>query len=156
MIRLIDTGLLDTVSQAAAASPRRRRNHNFHADDSYPAHRLLNALEPGTYIAPHRHLDAGKDETLILLRGRIGLVIFDEQGAVTTTALLEDGGASRGVDIPHGTWHTLVTLASGSVFFEAKAGPYTALAPAERAPWAPVEGDAAAVTYLAALLKRFY
>jgi hypothetical protein len=53
-----------------------------------------------------------------------------------------------GVDIPHGTWHTLVALASGTVFFEAKAGPYVALSEAERAPWAPAEGSSSAVVML--------
>lgn len=159
MIQLIDTDLLDAVSREAQASPRRRRNRNFHPADDFPAHRLLNAIEPDSYLAPHRHLDPCKDETMIVLRGRLGLVIFDDTGGVAQTAVLQaDGacaGASCGVDIPHGTWHTLVALESGTVFFEAKAGPYQPLAPAERATWAPAEGDAGAADYLEKLRALF-
>jgi len=159
MIRLIDTQLLDAVSREAQASPRRRKNRNFHPADDFPAHRLLNAIEPDSYIAPHRHLDLRKDETMIVLRGSLGLVIFDDAGVVTQTAVLAANGvcADRccGVDIPHGVWHALVALASGTVFLEAKAGPYLPLAPAERAAWAPPEGDMAATDYLTMLRGLF-
>lgn len=147
-IRLIDLSLLDEVSREAAASPRRRKNRNFHPTDDYPAHRLLNAIEPDSYIAPHRHLDPTKDETMVVLRGQLGLIIFDDAGRIVRTELLEAGGELFGVDIPHGTWHTLVALESGTVFFEAKAGPYVALSEAERAPWAPTEGSSAALVML--------
>ena len=32
-------------------------NYNFHESLDAPIHRLLNALEPGTYLPPHRHVD---------------------------------------------------------------------------------------------------
>jgi len=69
--------------------------------------------------------------------------------------VLEPGGASIGVDIPHGTFHSLVALAPGSVFFEAKAGPYVAACAAERAPWAPAEGTPEAVGYLEIMRRLF-
>jgi cupin fold WbuC family metalloprotein len=144
----IDRHLLDEVSREAAASPRRRKNRNFHQGDDYPAHRLLNAVEPDSYIAPHRHLDPTKDETILVLRGRLGLLIFDDAGSIVRTETLEAGGTQLGVDIAYGTWHTLVALEPGTVFFEAKAGPYVALSEAERAPWAPPEGTSAAVVML--------
>lgn len=155
MIRLIDSALLDEVSAEAAASPRRRRNRNFHRQDDDPGHRLLNAIEPGSYVAPHRHLDALKDETMVVLRGRLGLVLFDDAGNVLRSAVLGPDGAALGVDIPHGTWHAVLALESGTVFFEAKAGPYRPLAPEERAAWAPAEGAAAASAYLDRLAGLF-
>ena len=155
MIRLIDPVLLDAVSAAARLSPRRRKNRNFHPADDYPAHRLLNAIEPGSYVAPHRHLDPDKDETIIALRGRLGLVIFDAAGSVAKTAVLTPGDGAMGVDIPHGSWHTVLALVSGTVFFEAKAGPYQALSPEERASWAPQEDDDGAGSYLARLEQLF-
>jgi len=155
VIQLIDTALLDAASAGAQASPRRRKNRNFHPADDFPAHRLLNAIEPDSYIAPHRHLDPCKDETMIVLRGALGLVIFDDAGVVARNALLQAGGVCRGVDIPHGTWHTLVALESGTVFLEAKAGPYLPLVPAERAAWAPAEGEVAAADYLGKLRALF-
>ena len=150
-IRFIETALLDATSAMARSSPRRRRNHNFHPADDYPAHRLLNAIEPGSYVAPHRHLDPTKDETMLVVRGRLGLLIFDDSGRVVESAVLIAGGERSGVDIRHGCWHSVLALEPGTVFLEAKAGPYVALTDAERAPWAPVESDAAAAGYLARL-----
>jgi cupin fold WbuC family metalloprotein len=167
MITLIDDTLLDAVCAEAAASPRRRKNRNFHPRDDHPGHRLLNALMADTYIPPHRHLDPNKDETYVVLRGLIGLVLFDDSGTVVRTAkvgaaaLCVPGNPLRGqataigVDVAHGTWHTAVALADNTVFLEAKAGPYLPLSPDEKAPWAPAEGTPEAAGYLARLSQLF-
>ncbi|HRI93491.1 MAG TPA: WbuC family cupin fold metalloprotein [Accumulibacter sp.] len=152
---LIDQALLDSVSGEASRSPRQRKNRNFHADDAAPAHRLLNAIEPGSYLMPHRHLDANKDETMIVLRGRLGVVFFDELGQVQQTAVLAPMGPICGVDIPHGVYHTVLALDPGTVVLEAKGGPYLPLTEAERAPWAPAEGAPQAAAYALSLRERF-
>lgn len=154
MILLIDDALLDEVSAAARASPRGRRNRNFHAGDAQPAHRLLNAIEPGSYIMPHRHLDPNKDETMVVLRGVLGLVTFDDAGRIADAVKVSAGGTPMGVDIAHGTWHTVFALEPGTVFLEAKAGPYLPLSADEKAPWAPVEGDGKAPALLAEWVVR--
>ena len=154
MITLIDDALLDAVCAEAAASPRRRKNRNFHPGDDFPAHRLLNAMQPDSYVPPHRHLDAAKDETFVALRGILALVIFDDTGAVTQVVRIGRNGGALGADIPHGTWHTVVALEPDSVFLEAKAGPYRPLSEAERAPWAPAEGAPEAPAYFEALQQR--
>ncbi|EXI78861.1 MAG: hypothetical protein AW10_02732 [Candidatus Accumulibacter appositus] len=152
---MIDQALLDSVSLQARHSPRQRKNCNFHADDAAPAHRLLNAIEPGSYLMPHRHLDANKDETMIVLRGRLGVVVFDESGQVQQSAVLTPGGPVSGVDIPHGVYHTVLALDPGTVMLEAKGGPYLPLDEAERAPWAPAEGAPEAAAYARSLSERF-
>lgn len=163
MITVIDDALLNEVCAEAEASPRRRKNRNFHPRDEHPAHRLLNAMQPDSYIAPHRHLDPDKDETLIVLRGLLGVIVFDDAGGVVQTArvgaaaLCVPGNPLRGqvtaigVDISHGTWHTAVALEPDTVFFETKAGPYLPFTAAERAPWAPAENSVEASAYLASL-----
>lgn len=85
---------------------------------------------------------------MLVLRGRLGLVTFDVHGAVLQAVVLTPGGACCGVDIPHGCWHTVLALEPGTLFFEAKAGPYAPLIPAECAPWAPAEGDPTAPEHL--------
>lgn len=146
----IDAALLDTLSAAAGDSPRRRRNLNFHPRDDSACHRLLNAMEPDSYVRPHRHLDAEKDETFVVLRGRFGVVTFDDTGRVTSARVLAPA-ATMGVTLPAGTWHSIVALEPGSVFLEAKAGPYLPLDEAEKAPWAPGEGEAGARAFLEGL-----
>jgi len=152
---LITDELLDRVCGEAMASPRRRKNFNFHPTDDSRCNRLLNALEPGTYIRPHRHLDPEKDELMVLLRGRMGMIFFDGAGNVTETALLNAGGPASGIDIPAGQYHSLVCLETGTVFLEAKAGPYRPFTSEESAPWAPAEPDATAATYLSGLERLF-
>jgi cupin fold WbuC family metalloprotein len=154
-IMIIHQSLLDDVSSLAKDSLRRRKNYNFHASESETCNRLLNAIEPDSYIQPHCHHDASKDETLIVVRGRLGVIFFDERGAVTTTAVLAPASETVGVNIPHGMYHTLVALEPSSVFFEAKAGPYAPLSPREKAPWAPAEGEPRASSYLADLKRQF-
>ncbi|MHB8347776.1 MAG: WbuC family cupin fold metalloprotein [Acidiferrobacterales bacterium] len=154
-VQLIDQTLLDTVSRMARESSRRRKNHNFHATDDDASHRLLNAMEPDSYIQPHRHGDPAKDETIIALRGRIGIVFFDSSGAVTGTSVLGSAGPTLGLTIPHGVFHTLVALAPGTVFFETKAGPYRPLTAEEQGAWSPAEQDAAAPGYRARLARLF-
>lgn len=153
-VTLINRLQLHTLSQAAAAHPRRRLNHNFHPDNTYPAHRLLNAIQPGSYVAPHRHLDPHKDETMLVVAGRLGVVFFDDDGEISQLTVAEAGGDVIGVDIPHGCWHTVLALTPDTVFFEAKAGPYLPLTDAEKAPWAPQEGSADVAAYLAQLHTR--
>lgn len=149
---VVDGALLDALTLEARASKRRRKNRNLHESESEPCNRLLNAVEPDSYIPPHRHLDANKDETFAVLRGRFGVAVFDEEGTVSGTAVLAANGERRAVTIPHGTWHTLVSLETGSVFLEAKGGPYEALRAEERAAWAPGEG---APDYLERLRRLF-
>ncbi len=154
-MRLITGTLLDNVISEAKKSPRRRKNYNFHPSDESRCHRLLNALEPGTYIRPHRHLDPEKEELMLLLKGRMGMIFFDDAGTVTETALLAVGSESFGIDIPWGTYHSLVCLEPGTVFLEAKAGPYRPFTPEENAPWAPTEQEPTAPVYLAELERLF-
>jgi cupin fold WbuC family metalloprotein len=152
---LIDDTLIDSVCAAAAASARRRKNHNFHRDNAQPGHRLLNALQSDSYIPPHRHLDPNKDETMVVVRGLMGLIEFDDAGTVLRAVKVGAGGTAIGVDIPFGSWHTVVALTDNTVFLEAKAGPYEILTDAERATWAPAEDHPSATGYLAQLRQHF-
>jgi cupin fold WbuC family metalloprotein len=142
------------LSEAARKTPRRRLNRNLHEMDE-PVHRLLNAIEPGSWVRPHRHLDPPRSETLLVVQGSLGVVLFDDDGAVTDVTRLDAGGGTFGVDLAAGTWHGLVSLAEGTVFYETKPGPYIAPAPSDRAPWAPDEGEPAAGAAEEALRRLF-
>jgi cupin fold WbuC family metalloprotein len=149
------TNDLDALSAAARDAPRRRKNRDFHESASHPAHRFLNAVEPDSYIRPHRHTEALKDETFVVLRGACGLVLFDDVGAVTTATLLRAGGETLGAHVRAGVFHAIVSLEPGSVFFEAKAGPYDVRTDKEWGSWAPAEGDGQAGAYLERLRALF-
>lgn len=150
---IIDAALLDGVTEAARESPRRRKNFNFHPTEAHASSRLLNAIEPDSYVRPHRHLGPTKDETLIAVRGRLGVVFFDEAGNVTRLAVISPEGEAIGANIPDGVYHTVLALEPGSIFFEAKAGPYRPITEEEKAPWAPAEGEPETREFLAMMWR---
>jgi cupin fold WbuC family metalloprotein len=152
-VQLIDAALLDATLARALTSPRGRINHNFHPDMASNPHRFLNAWTRGSYAAPHRHLAVPKPESFIVLRGELGLFVFDDAGSVTETHVLGRSGVI-GIDLAPGLWHTVTALSETAICFEVKAGPYDAATDKEFAPWAPREGDPAAAAYLADLLSK--
>ncbi len=149
----IDKYLLDEVSGSAQSSVRLRMNHNFHPSLEDTLHRMLNAMEPGTYIQPHKHQDPDRFEVFLVLRGRFVVITFDDDGNITDHVVLDAASGIYGVEIPKRTYHTLISLQSGSVAYEVKAGPYTPLTAKSFAPWAPAEGDSGVVRYIEALLQ---
>lgn len=153
--QVIDQQMLQDLSAQAKVNPRLRKNLNFHTSNEAHCHRLLNALEPSTYVQPHCHLSVEKDETLFVISGKIGVLIFDATGVVLQTCILAASSDKMGIHIPLGCFHSMVALAPGSVFFEAKAGPYVAITELERASWAPAENDPAAPAYLQLMLGYF-
>jgi cupin fold WbuC family metalloprotein len=152
---LIDRKLVSNLSARARASARLRRNHNFHQDYADPTNRMLNAMEPGTYVRPHRHEAPDKWEAFILLSGRALVVTFDDSGNAVAHAVLDGGAGVFGVEIPARVWHSVAALASGTVLYEIKPGPYAPLDDKDFAPWAPAEGAPEAARYLAGLTAGY-
>ncbi|NIL99612.1 MAG: cupin fold metalloprotein, WbuC family [Acidobacteria bacterium] len=148
----IDDELLGAVTARAVDSPRRRMNHNFHQLED-AANRMLNAIEPDSYIRPHRHLTPPKDEGFLVLKGKGSCLIFDEQGTVTDVCTLDPLEGKWGVDIPAGVYHTILALDPNTVFYEVKPGPYVPASDKDFAPWAPLENTPEAVAYLEELRR---
>lgn len=117
-MKIIDTKLLNKVSAKAKECPRLRMNFNFHQSLDDKCHRFLNAVEPGTKVEIHRH--PTKDESFVLLRGRVRVNTYNDDGTVIESVVLcpEEGF------IPKGVWHNVESLESGSVFFECKESPF--------------------------------
>ena len=153
-LKLIENTILDETSEKAVRSERFRMNHNFHElTDSIQ--RMLNTIEPESYVQPHRHLNPPKVELFLILRGRAAAFLFDADGVVTDSAILTPDGASPGVEFAPGQYHTIVSLETGTVLFEVKDGPYIAAVDKDFAPFAPApEKREAADIYLKALKEH--
>jgi len=121
-MKLIDKQLLDDVSRQAQKSDRLRMNYNFHQSLDDKCHRFLNAVELGTKVEIHRH--PTKDESFVLLRGRVRVNIYNDDGTVLGSVMLCPEEGLYGVDIPKNVWHNVESLESGSIFFECKEGPF--------------------------------
>lgn len=158
-MRVFSSDYLNELTARAQCSPRKRQHHNIHESYADPCQRLFNAIEPDSYIPPHRHAADPRDELLIAVRGLMALVTFDEQGKVTGVVRF---GASRngeglavGADVPASTWHTVIALEPGCVLLEVKAGPFDPNQPKDLAKWAPDEGSPEALPYLNQLIGLF-
>jgi cupin fold WbuC family metalloprotein len=140
-MKLIDDTLLDSLTRKAKVSPRKRAHHNLHSDLGDPIQRLCVAIEPGTYIRPHRHATPDTFEVFMLLRGSAVFLVFDDNGRVCGRSVLRAGGPVMAVEIPAKIWHAMASLEDGSIFFEIKQGPYVQPARHNVASWAPAEGE---------------
>ena len=119
---IIDTELLDKVSEQAKASPRLRMNYNFHQSLDEKCHRFINAVEPGTEVLIHKH--PTKDETFVILRGKVRVTTHRGDGSIIEDVVLSQESGNYGVDIPKNVWHKLESLEPGSVIFECKEGSF--------------------------------
>ncbi len=120
-MEIIDEKLIGKVAEAARKSPRLRMNYNFHQSLSDKCHRFLNALEPGTKIAVHHH--PTKDETFVILKGKVSVTIYNDDGEVTQTCIISQEEGNYGVNIPKNTWHGVECL-EPSILLECKEGPF--------------------------------
>lgn len=98
-------------------------------------------MEPGTYIQPHKHENPDKTEYFFALRGRIAVFEFDASGEIKDCIILDPNKGNFGIEIAPGTYHSLISLESGSVAFEVKKGPYELATAKDFAIWAPAEGE---------------
>ena len=119
---VISKHILDDLSEKAKASPRLRMNLNFHESLEDKCHRFLNAVEPGADIPIHRHPD--KEESFIVLRGKIRVTTYNDYGSVIEDHILSPTEGRYGVNVEKNVWHTVEALEPNSVLFECKEGPY--------------------------------
>lgn len=122
---IIDTNLLDALTEQAKASPKLRMNLDLRNMPDDQSQRMLNALEPGTVMPIHRHRNTS--ETIVMLRGKVKWLYYNDKGELTDTILVEAGGNICGLSVPKGQWHSLECLETGSVILECKDGPWEAL-----------------------------
>ena len=156
MDRVINNLLLDSLTLQAKLSERLRQNYNLHKSFEEPSQRLLNAIEPYSYIRPHRHLVEKRDEYLSVLRGKFLFVTFNDEGVVMSVLRLglSSDCDALAVEIAPTTWHTVIALVSGSVLFEAKPGPFNPNKSKDLAPWAPEENTDDVTKYIENLLRH--
>ena len=126
---VIDSKILDELTERAKASPRLRMNLDLRNSPSDGSQRMLNALEPGTVMLIHRH--RASSETVVIIRGKIQWVFYDDDGNETERVTLDANGELRMLNVEKGRWHSLECLESGSVLFECKDGAYQPLGEGE-------------------------
>lgn len=145
-LKRITQELLNDISQQARTSPRLRQNYNFH-DLSEKVQRFINVLQPGTYVRPHRHhrtAEMNGFEFFLVFQGELGMIIMDKNGQILAKERISAHGSTRGIELPEGTYHTLVALTPDTVILELKEGPYDPSTDKEFLDIFPAEGTPAA------------
>lgn len=122
---IIDKTILDELTEQAKENPRLRQSLDLRNSPEDLSQRMLNALEPGTVMPIHRH--HASSETVVILRGKIRWIFYDDQGRITESTELRSDGDIRMLNVEKDRWHSLECLESGSVLFECKDGPYRPL-----------------------------
>jgi len=151
---LIDDNLIQKAIDSSRNSPRKRITLPLHKSATDNLHRMLNALQPDSYIQPHRHLYPPKAESIIVLRGAIICTEFSNAGGITNLYRLSSESPHIGIDIEPGIFHTFFAVVEDTVIFEVKPGPYEKSSDKDFASWAPAEGSQGAVEYLRNLYER--
>ena len=122
MTEKITQALLDNLTGQAKASPRLRMNLDLRNSPEDKSQRMLNAIEPGSPLPIHRHRHSS--ETVVVLRGKVKWVYYNDKKEVTDTFIVAPGSDLVGLSVPMGQWHSLECLETGTVIFESKDGAF--------------------------------
>ena len=145
---------LESLTAQAQNSGRLRKNYNYHKELSDTLQRMLNAMEPFTYVQPHKHENPDKREAFVILTGRIVAIQFDMYGNIEDYIVLDRELGNYGAEFEEGVYHMLISLKKGSVVYEVKDGPYIPIQDKDFAQWAPKEGEPGCEEYIHELLKK--
>jgi cupin fold WbuC family metalloprotein len=83
-------------------------------------------------------------EFFLVFQGELGIIIMDGCGEILDIERVSASGSTRGIELPQGTYHTLVALAPDTVILEIKEGPYEPSTDKEFIDAFPTEGTPAA------------
>lgn len=113
---------LDELTVKAKENPRLRQAMDLRNSPDDNSQRMLNALEPCTIMPIHR-LHASS-ETVVIIRGRIRWIFYDDNGNETGRVVLDADSEPRMLNVEKDRWHSLECLTPGAVLYESKDGPY--------------------------------
>jgi cupin fold WbuC family metalloprotein len=150
----IDQRLIGELAEKTRNSNRKRINQNFHKVPGDPLQRLLNVMQPGTYLQPHKHENPDKREVFIALKGKFLALEFDAEGGITDFMILDPCIGNYAAEVAERMYHSIICLEPDSVIYELKDGPYDPTDDKHFATWAPKEGDAGCQEYINKILLQ--
>lgn len=140
-IQLINDSLLSHLYEKARENERLRMNFDLRTTSADTSQRMLNALEVGTHVPIHRHVNTS--ETVVCLEGCLDWVFYEELPNMDAGGPVHDGKTvtdescfkevarfricprekKYGIQISPMTWHS-VEVHEPSTILEAKDGAY--------------------------------
>ena len=152
-IATIGSADIEVLRQAVRRTPKRRVRINAHPGHDDALHEMIIAIEPGSYIRPHRH--PGKSEAFHIIEGDVDIVVFRDDGEIDEIVSLGEKGGARPFyyRMSEPRFHTLIIRSELLIVHEITNGPFSP-AGTTYAAFAPAEGDPAAAGFQAELIKR--
>jgi len=138
---------------AQAASSKRARFPMLLHRPGDEFNRVFNFILRDSYMQPHLHPGKEKIENIHVIRGKIAVLFFDDNGKVADCTVLEKGGKEL-IEVPAFKWHTYVMLSENVISYETMMGVYDPATWKQFAEWAPEEEEATSAEYLASLKQE--
>lgn len=139
LFRLTDD-LIEKGLSASRKSDRKRIIMPIHRVQEAEVQRMINFVQPGTYIRPHKHPMPHASESIIIIHGAIRYFTFDDQGQILSDDTFTSNIIPSVLDIEPEVWHSFLVLKPDTILFESKKGPYDERKDKTFAEWAPEEG----------------
>ena len=152
-IATIGPAEIELLRQAVHRTPKRRARINAHTGNDDALHEMIIAIAQASYIRPHRH--PGKSEAFHIIEGEVDIVVFRDDGAIEQIVSLGEKGGSRSFyyRMSEPRFHTLIIRSDILIVHEITNGPFSPEGTIYAA-FAPAEGDPAAASFQAELVRR--
>ena len=115
-------------------------------------HEMINLEHRGKYYRPHKHSEKG--ESYHIIEGKMAAFIFDENGTVVDSNVLEGDGNFL-YRVGTNMYHAVLPLSELIIYHESKIGPFQRTGDSIFPEWAPDGTDQAeADSYIGNLVKN--
>ena len=136
-----------------AANSEKRRSHKILHEKGDYHNEVFNFMIEGCYMQPHLHPAEEKIEKMYLIRGSFALILFNNDGKVKESIILEEGKKDF-IEVPAFTWHTYCILSDKVIIYETMEGFYEPNTWRTLASWAPEESSRQSLQYIESLTEQ--
>ncbi|MEZ5197154.1 MAG: WbuC family cupin fold metalloprotein [Bacteroidales bacterium] len=149
-----DNNHFNKIVEASTTAPRKRFHHFFNTSPDDLLQSIYIAMQPGTYVRPHKHQSPDKREIFVAFTGRFLILQFDDRGIITDHIILDPTTNNFSIEIEPRIYHTVFCLAPDSVGIDIKNGPFSPINDKNFAPWAPKEDESGCLEYINNILYQ--
>jgi len=110
--------------EQASRNKRKRIRFCSHENPAEQVHEMFIVQPQNAYIRPHKHKN--KIESMLVLKGEVDYVVFNEDGSIRKVIQMGELGSSKTFynSLREATYHTQLIRSEWLVFLEATKGPF--------------------------------
>lgn len=123
-LKLVGEEEIKVLKSEVHVSPRKRIRLCTHDSIESDLHEMFVCYTKDTIISPHKHV--GKEETFYIMEGAMDLLLYDEDGKLTSRTPMAERGSGRPfcVRVPMNTYHTVTLHSEYCVIHLSNCGPF--------------------------------